>query len=189
MMLNPILASTTPEDLMKALGNDLMPVLKAHGNAAVREVVTEAHRLGIGPDDLPYAFWALAAQQNLPDMGARQKVFTLMIDIMARTGTMPAYQKALKVTDSATLDYAVDKLADHMATWAARNLLPFLMLNYVKILNKYAPKVPVATKGQVPASNGVAYLNSAFREILTLRSAWFDDGELLRRAVRFIPEW
>lgn len=187
--MNPILASTTPEDLMKALGHDLMPVLKAQGYAAVREVVTEANRLGVTADDLPYAFWALATQKGLPDMGARQRVFTLMIDIMARTGTMPAYQKAIKVTDSETLDYTVDKLADHMATWAARSLLPFLMANYVRILNKHADKVPQATGGQVPVSNGVAYLNNAFREILTLRSAWFDDGELLRRAVRFIPEW
>jgi len=187
--MNSILASTTPEDLMRSIGADMLPVLKEQGRASVREIVMAANRLGIQADDMPYAFWALATQKGLPDFGPKQKVSTLMIDIMARTGTMPAYQKALKVPDSGTLDEAVDKLADHMATWAARNILPYLMANYVKILNKYASKVPQATNGQVPASNGVAYLNNAFREILTLRSTWFDDGELLRRAVRFIPEW
>lgn len=187
--MNPILASRTPEDLIRAIGNALMPVLKIQGQASVHEIVAVANRLGIQADELPYAFWTLATQKGLPNLGPRQKVFTLMIDIMDRTGTMPAYQKAFQVPDNATLDDAVDKLADHMAIWAVKQLLFSLTRSYIGILSKFAPDVPQVTDGQVPASNGVAYLNAAFREILTLRSAWFDDGELLRRAVRLIPEW
>lgn len=183
------LAAIGPEELIKTVGRDLMPVLKAQGQASVREIVTEANKHHVAPDDLPYVFWALANPKVLPDLGPRQKGYQLVIDIMARTGTMPAYQRAFKAVDDAAVDDAVDAVAQHMATWAYKDMLPYLMGAYVKVLSKYAGKVSEATGGQVPTSNGVAYLNRTFREILTLRSSWFEDGELLRRAVRFIPEW
>ena len=182
-------AGEDPEALVKAIGRDLMLYLKEQGRTAAREIVMEANRQRVSPEDLPYVFWVLASQKELPDLRARQKVFTLMIDIMARTGTMPNYQRAFRVADDIEVDAAVDKVAVNMALWAAKNMIPFLIHSYLRVLAKYAGKVPAVTGEEVPASNGLGYLNTAFREVLTLRSTWFEDGELLRRVVRFIPEW
>lgn len=177
------------EGLIKALGKDLMPNIKSQAQAAVREIIAEGNRRGVEPSQMPYLFWALATQRELPDLGGRQRYFQVMIDMMTRTGVLPNYQKNFRVPDDLGLDDAVDAVAQHMATWAVRSMLPALLAGYMRVLSVYASKVPAATDGVVPASNGVGYLNALLREILTLRSAWFDDGELLRRVVRLLPEW
>jgi len=174
---------------VKSVAKDLMPLLKKQGRAAVREVVIEANKQGVVADNLPYVFWALASTDTeLPSFGPRQKIYTLMIDIMARTGAMPNYQRAFKRVDDLAVDDAVDAVAVHMSMWAARNLAPALITGYYGILDKWADKVPEATGGKVLALVGRDYLDHLFREILTLRSAWFEDGELVRRVVRFIPD-
>lgn len=181
-------ARTDPETLMKAIGKDMMDLLLSQGRAAVREVVTEANKYRVSADDLPYVFWVLASQHELPDMGPRQRVYNLMLDIMSRTGAMPNYQRAFKVAEDPATDEAADKVAVHLSYWAAKQMAPALLVGYSKILSKYQNAVPEATGGQVSAVVGVDYLDSTFRQILTLRSSWFADGELLRRVVRFLPE-
>jgi hypothetical protein len=182
-------ARMDPEGLMRVIGKDMMALLKEQGRAAVREVVIAANRQGVEADDLPYAFWALASSgTELPSFGLRQKIYSLMIDIMARTGVMPNYQRAFKPVDSQSVDEAVDAVALHMSMWAAKVLAPALIIGYYTVLDRWAPKVPEATGGKVHALLGRDYLDHLFREILTLRSAMFDDGELIRRVVRFIPE-
>lgn len=177
------------ESLVKALGKDLMPLLKSQAQAAVREISLEGNRRGMGLSQMPYLFWALFTQKELPDLGSRQRYFQVMLDMMVRTGVVPNYQKNFKVPDDPEIDTAVDAVVQHMGTWAVRTMLPALLAGYMRVLSAHAPKVPAVTNGEVPASNGVGYLNTLFREILTLRSAWFDDGELLRRVVRLLPEW
>lgn len=188
-MPRSLVATDVTEVLMKALEHDLMPMIKEQGKAAVREIVMQGNKQGIALAEMPYLFWALANQKELPDLGPRQKVFQVMLDIMVRMGVMPNYQKNFKVTNDLEVDAAVDATVQHMGVWAAKDMIPALMVGYYKVLTQHAPKVPSVTKGQVPASNGVGYLNALLREILTLRSAWFDDGELLRRVVRLLPEW
>ena len=188
-MSRRLVATDAIEALMKSLGQDLMPVLKEQGKAAVREIVMQGLRQGVALPEMPYLFWALANQAELPDLGPRQKMFQVMLDIMTRTGVMPNYHKNFKVRDNLDVDAAVDAVARHMGVWAAKDMIPALMVGYFKVLTQHASKVPSVTNGQVPASNGVGYLNTLFREVLTLRSAWFDDGELLRRVVRLLPEW
>lgn len=182
-------ARMDPEGLMKVIGKDMMVLLREQGNAAVREVNIAANKQGVAATNLPYVFWALASTDSeLPNLGLRQKIYTLMIFIMARTGAMPNYQRGFKPADSQSLDDAVDAVALHMATWAGRSLTPALVIGYYGILDKWAAKVPEATGGKVHSLIGREYLDYLFREILTLQSALFDDGELVRRVVRFIPE-
>lgn len=184
-----LVAKTDPNTLMTDIGHALMPILKDQGKVAVREIVIEANRAGVSSEDMSYIFWALATDKGLPDQGPRHKVFQVMLDIMARTGVMPNYQRAFQIPESTDTDLAVDTIALHMGMWAARTMLPALTTEYVKVLMRVAHKVPEATDGDVPVSNGVAYLNHVFREVLTLRSSMFEDGELLRRVLRIIPEW
>lgn len=177
-----------PEALVKLLGKDMMSFLQDQGRAALREIVTTANKEGVKANQLPYVFWALANQSGLPNLGPRQKAFTLMLDILTRTGVMPDYQRGFQAVDDARLDEVVDLVAQHMSVWAAKTMAVELVLGYYKLQVKHESKVPEATNGKIPAVVGATYLDRVFREILTLRSAWFEDGELLRRVVRFIPE-
>lgn len=183
-----LLARVGPNDLMLALGRDMLPAIKKVAQAAVREVVITANRNGVQPDELPYVFWALVSQKELPDQGPRQKYFQVVLDIMTRTGALPNYSRAFSVPPRLEVDTATDQVATHMGIWAVKDMLPALMVAYLKILHTYASKVPEATEGAVPSSRGAGYLNEAFREVLSLRSSLFEDGELLRRVLRIIPE-
>ena len=182
------LARTDPESLIKAVGKDFMGLLKTQGVAAVREATTAGLKRGLKSDQLSYLFWALSSPNTLPNMGSRQKVFNLMLNILDRTGTMPDYQRSFRAVKDPEVDDVVDAVALHMSQWAARTMAPALVLGYYRTLSRHANKVPEATEGAVQALSGSDYLNFTFREMLTIRSAWFDDGELLRRVVRFIPE-
>ena len=177
--------------IMKGIGKDMMPQLKDIGRMAVQEIVSEANRFHVPAEHLPYIFWSMAVHQDfLSSLGRLQKVFALMIDIMARTGVMPNYQRAFKIPDDEAgiaTDVTIEPLAKHMGMWAARAMAPALIKVYYDILVKWAPKVPSATEGDVSVKDGFAYLDGVFREVLTLSSSWFEDGELLRRVVRFIP--
>ena len=182
-------ATTNPEDLVKVIGNDMMPILKEQGHAIVREIVTEANKQGIPPKDFPYILWALAQEKTLPDMGLRVKGYRVLWDIMTRTGALPAYHKAFEVTKDPVVDAAVDAIALYMSVWSIRILMPFLTTAYLRVLTKHVKQVPQVTDGTVSEKNGTGYLNYIFREVLDLRSSMFEDGELLRRVMQIIPEW
>jgi hypothetical protein len=131
----------------------------------------------------------LATGQQLPALGNRKEGFDLVISILTRTGTMPNYQRSFNPDPDPVVDDAVDAVAQNLAVWASRTMKPAMMVDYLQVLGKHKSKVPEITQGRVSEDGGIDYINQVFREILTLRSSMFADGELLRRVVRYIPEW
>lgn len=176
-------------DLLGSLDKDMLALLKGYGQEAVQVVVAAANRQGVEAPDLPYVFWALATAQQLPNLGNRLEGFRMAITIMTRTGTMPNYQRGFKSDPELRVDAAVDAVAQQLANWSMRTLRPALMVDYYHILKKYEAKVPEATSGKVRAADGVDYLDRVLREVVTLRSSMFRDGEFLRRVLQFIPAW
>ena len=111
----------------------------------------------------------------------------MMVFIMDRTGTMPAYQSALQVADDLRLESAVDALALHMALWAARSMYPALLMAYKEAIKSQEKLVLKLTGGRVKKGDEFEFLRLAFRQVLSLQSSMFRDGELLRRVVRLLP--
>jgi len=182
------LANRSEDILMLGVGKSLDAHLAEVGKAAVREIVTEANRLGVGPNMLPYVFWALATKAGLPRMGQKEfAALDLMVFIMERTGTMPAYRGALQVADDPATDSATDSLALHMATWSLRSMYPALLTSYKAALKSQEKLVPKLTNGQVKKGDEFEFLRKSFRQVLSLQSSMFRDGELLRRVVRLLP--
>ena len=177
----------TPEDLVKAVGRDYMVILRGVGRAAVKEIATEVRRRSIPSTDWPYIFWALTAQKGLPDLGPRQRVFAVAMDIMVRTGAVPSAR--FQVADDPLVDEAIDGLAEHMGVWAARNLLPEVLVGLAQCMLRYAPKVPEATDGEVPEKNGLTYLKRIFPQIVLMRTSWFEDAALITRVLNILPDW
>jgi hypothetical protein len=168
----------------KALDAGLVDI----GKSAVREIVIEANRLGVPPDDLPYVFWALNTKAGLPKLDAKQQqALDMMLTIMNRTGVMPNYPSAFKPTDNLATDSAVDVVARHMGAWALRTMYPALLQAYRAALQSQVRYVTKLTNGQVKKGNEFEFLRLAFRQILSLQSRMFRDGELLRRVVRILP--
>jgi len=178
-----------PEDaLMQGVAKALDRHLANIGKSAVREIVTVANRISVDPVGLPYVFWALATKTGLPSFTTKgQQAFNLMIDIMERTDVMPNYDSAFAVPEDLAVDSAVDVIAKHMAVWSLRVMYPALLQVYQGSLNAHANAVPKATGGQVSPENAVEFLRRSFRQVLSLSSRKFRDGELLRRVVRILP--
>jgi len=173
---------------MKGVARVLNGKLVDIGNAAVREIVTFSNSLNVNPDHLPYVFWALATKTGLPPMNKKRlQAFTLMVDIMDRTETMPNWKSSMGVPDDITIDPIVDTVADHMGLWAVRVMLPLMLDGYMKALKSQVKAVPKATSGRVPKGNEVEFLRKVFRQILSIKSSMFDRGELLRQVVRVLP--
>lgn len=181
------LAVLDEEGLVKSIGADMMPIIKTTASSTVREIILTGNKRGVPLAQMPYLFWALDNQQSLPDLGNLQPYYQLMIDMMDRTGVMPDYQKKFSLPDDSGVDSAVDAVALDMAKWALRTMLPALSAGYVRVLGSHVSKVHEVTQGRVPVKNGPAYLNTLFRQILNMRSIWFEDGELLRRVMRLLP--
>jgi len=178
-----------PEDaLMLGVAKVLDEQLTSLGKAAVREIVTFTNQLGVLPDHLPYLFWALATDSGLPSLGSKEKAaFDTMVTILDRTDTMPKYSSAFSLVDDLTTDAAVDATTRHMGSWALKTMYPGLLKSYQMALQSQVKKVPKATDRQVPKGREFDFLRKTFRQVLSLRSRMFRDGELLRRVVRLLP--
>ena len=100
---------------------------------------------------------------------------------------MPSYDSAFNVPDEIVTDSAVDATTRHMGVWALRSMYPALLQAYQASLNAHASAVPKATGGKVSPDNAVEFLRLSFRQILSLSSRKFTNGELLRRVVRVLP--
>ena len=173
---------------MLGIEKNLGKALVGIGSAAVREVVILANRLSVDPDHLPYVFWALATQSGIPAMGAQeQKAFSLLVSILVRTGTMPKYEKSFSIEDDTATNSAIDVIARHMGQWARRTMHPLLIHAYQNAINSQVAAVPAATNGLVSSGDAFDFLRKSFRQILSIRSRMFRDGELLRRVVRALP--
>jgi len=180
-------ASRSEEVLMKDVGSALESKLHSLGQAAVREIVTQANRLSVDPDHLPYVFWALATQAGLPSLGKDQKLFDLTMMVMSRSGAMPNYQSSFSVVDDFATDSAVNTLAKHMGKWARQTMIPGLLRGYQEALTSQVKNVPRATNNTVKKKDAFEFLRRAFPQVLTMRSRMFNNGEMLRRVVRVLP--
>jgi len=175
------------EDLLLGIAAALDRGLAEMGRAVVREVVGQANRLGVNPDHLPYVFWALAEQANLPRMGrAEAAALELMLTITSRSGTMPNYSASFSVPHDAGTDAAINVIAKHLGTWAVKSMLPLLRKAYDLALKTQVRAVPKKTQGKVSPANAYEYLRRIFPKALMLKSRMFRDGELLLRVVRAV---
>jgi len=187
-MMAALRTGSRPEiALMMGVAKVLNVKLVDIGRAAVREVVTSSNRLGVGPDNLPYVFWTLTTNQRASTGKKQVAAYLLMMEILERTGTMPNWQSAFNVPDDIFTDFIVDKVVRHMGVWALSTMSPMLFHAYRAALDSQVKNVLKATDGNVKAGDEFDFLRLAFRQVLSIKSSRYDNGNLLRQVVRFLP--
>lgn len=167
------------ENLVKTLGKHLLQSLKVVAQSAVQEIIQVASREGLPLSNIPVLLETLQKERS----DSRQ--YQVLMDIIEGTESMPVVVRREVSSDFEAVKLVVSK---HMRAWAVKDMLPALTFHYWRVLSQYAHQVPIVTMGAVPLTRSQDYLDVLFREILTVRSAWFGRGELLRRVVRILPE-
>lgn len=178
-----------PEDtLMVEVGKNLMAELTKLGHQAVDEVTRQVNQKGLPVDSLPGIWWMLVTGSDLPQL-KRSPDFSLLLDILHSTGTLPKYRfgRLFEVDNWQVVAAFLPEIADYMVAWASKDMRKGLLVAYQKALRSQEKEVQQATEGRVPRGKEVAFLRRAFPQVLTLRSRWFADGEFLRRVVRSLP--
>jgi len=176
------------ENLVIAVGKVMNAKLIPIGHLAVREVVTQFNNLLLDPDMMPYAFWSLTRGDDLPTKSKkRMKAINLMVEIMEGTKTMPNWASSLVLPGESYVETALDLLALKMGAWALRTMYPLLFSLYKDALNTQARNVYKATGGGVSKANSFEYMRLFFREVLGMKSAFFQNARMLRHVISVLP--
>ena len=181
-------SSQAEDTLMQGVGQRLDRNLTKIGKEAYKELLSLANKAGIPSDALPYVLWVLDSNAGLPHLPQKEgKALQMAMDVMRRTGWLPHYSSAFTVVDNLQIDQAIDKLSRNLGTWSLRSMYPEILKAYQDALKSQVKAVPKATQGRVAPQDAFNFLRLSFRQVVTIDSSMFRDGELLRRVVRLLP--
>lgn len=170
------------DTVMQAVGADFHRRLQRIAKEAALEVTRKSRVLGLTSDQQSQALGMMVAAFTLPLPSKNQVALDIMMSLLIRTRNLPV--RIQKISEE---DVDLEPMVIGMANWARQVLLPALLETYQSVLDKYAPRIPQATQGRIKAHQAFDFLRKSFRQVLTVNSSWFEDGELLRRVVRTLP--
>jgi hypothetical protein len=184
-------ASPEENALIQALGSDLDTALLEHAKAFVREVTVQSARRGLPAQHLPYVFWVLfEGYKNWPPMSAKDReMLNHALRVTMDMGMMPPYSAAFRVPngEGPEVEVLTDEVVSYMAQWSRESLVVGLFKDWQKVLQKYASKVPKATRGEVSSTAAKSWLQEAFFSLLTLRPSWFRHPLLMLHIFSLFP--